>query len=111
TPAMTFGSDVFRCVISGSHQRGGETVEMGDCRFQAAGVPWEAVVAGPDGLDEVIVVGDRSGRHAVVEGDEYGCADCIEELIAGLLPELPSLARLDVRPVVDDTVRPELLAV
>ena len=45
---MNFGSDVFRCVIAGSHRRGGETVEMGDTRFQAASVPWEAVVAGPE---------------------------------------------------------------
>ena len=47
TPAATFASDVFRCVIAGSHTRGGDVVEMGDTRFQAAGVPWKEVVAGP----------------------------------------------------------------
>ena len=46
TPAATFGSDVFRCVIRGSYQQGGETVQMGDCALQAGGRLWPAVVAG-----------------------------------------------------------------
>jgi hypothetical protein len=108
TPALTFGSDVFRCVISGSHLRHGETVEMGDCRFQAAGVPWEAVVAGPDGLDEVVIIGDRRGRRAKVEGEDNGWTDRIEELVDDLLPGLEALTALNVRPGVDDIDRPEL---
>jgi hypothetical protein len=108
TPAMTFGSDVFRCVITGSHQRNGETVEMGDCRFQAAGVPWEAVTAGPDGLDEVIVIGDRTGRHAAVTGEDNGWVERIEELVQGMLPDLAKLGGLAVRPGIDDSDSPEL---
>jgi len=91
TPAMTFGTDVFRCVISGSHERAGVHVEMGDCRFQAAGVPWDAVVAGPEGLDEVIVIGDRSGASAVVDGDDDGWADRIAEIVADLRAGLAQL--------------------
>jgi hypothetical protein len=91
TPAMTFGSDVFRCVISGSHQRGGETIEMGDCRFQAGGVPWEAVVAGPDGLDEVIVIGDRTGAAPTVEGEDNGWAQRLAEIVDGLRAGLSQL--------------------
>jgi hypothetical protein len=108
TPAMTFGSDVFRCVITGSHERDGERVEMGDCRFEAGGVPWEAVVAGPDGLEELIVIGDRRGREATVDGADNGWAARIDELIEGLMPRLTDLAALNVRPGIDDADRPEL---
>jgi hypothetical protein len=94
TPAMTFGSDVFRCVIAGSHERAGERVEMGDCRFQAAGVPWDAVVAGPDGLDEVIIIGDRSGGGPRVDGDDHRWSDRLDgivtELRAGLQELVPA---------------------
>ncbi len=72
TPAATFGSDVFRCVIRGSYRRGGDTVEMGDCALQAGGRPWPAVVAGNDGLDEVIIVGDRRGAVPAMSGPGAG---------------------------------------
>jgi hypothetical protein len=91
TPAATFASDVFRCVVAGSHTRGGETVEMGDTRFQAEGVPWEAVVAGPDGLDELIIIGNRQGAVPSVEGDDAGWAAALDEVIAGLRPRLAEL--------------------
>jgi hypothetical protein len=61
TPAATFPTDVFRCVIGGSYRRGGKTVVMGDTLLRSADHPWEEVVAGPDGLDEVIIFGDRRG--------------------------------------------------
>jgi hypothetical protein len=91
TPAMTFGSDVFRCVIGGTHQRSGATVRMGDVRFQAGGVPWEAVVAGPDGLDEVIIVGDRTGAAPSVESEYNGWAERFGEIIEGLRAGLKEL--------------------
>lgn len=94
TPAMTFGGDVFRCVISGSHQRNGETLEMGDCRVQAGGIAWDAVVAGPQGLDEVIIIGDRTGAIPTVEGDDNGwgvrLAEIIDELRVGLKELVPA---------------------
>jgi hypothetical protein len=45
-----------------------KTAELG--RIQAAGVPWESTIAGPDVLDEVIVIGDHSGRKATVYGED-----------------------------------------
>jgi hypothetical protein len=108
TPAMTVESDVFRCVISGWHTRAGERVEMGDCRFQAPGVPWEAVVAGPEGLDEVIVIGDRSRRAITVDREDNGWPARIEDIIQDLLPGLAELKQLDVRPGIDDADKPEL---
>jgi len=91
TPAMTFGSDVFRCVISGSHRRNRETIQMGDARFQAARIPWQAVVAGPDGLDEVIIVGDRTGAVPTVEGEDNGWGERFGEIVEGLRTGLKEL--------------------
>jgi hypothetical protein len=98
TPAMTFGSDVFRCVIAGSHTRNGEVVEMGDCRFQAGGIPWERVVAGPEGLDEVIIVGDRTGYIPEVTGDDpSGWASTFCDIVEGLKTRLKDPITLDGR--------------
>jgi hypothetical protein len=91
TPAATFDGDVFRCVIGGSHERAGEKVEMGDTRVQAAGVPWEAVVSGPDGLDELIIVGNRQGAVPTVAGDTDGWAATLDGILAGLRPGLAPL--------------------
>jgi hypothetical protein len=90
TPALTIGSDLFRCVIAGSHTRGGEQVVMGDTRFQAAGVPWEEVVAGPDGLDEVIIVGDRRGMPPKASGPS-AWADELTSIVDGLRAGLAPL--------------------
>jgi hypothetical protein len=92
TPAFTVDSDVFRCVIGGSHQRAGQQVETGDCRFQEAGTPWEAVVAGRGGLDELIVFGDRRGATPVLSGaDDGGWAGHLAGVLPSLLAQLPSL--------------------
>ena len=45
---MTLGSDLFRCVVAGSGQLSDRRMEMGDTLTREAGVPWEAMVAGPD---------------------------------------------------------------
>ncbi|MFI5053637.1 MAG: hypothetical protein ACHQDE_04690 [Acidimicrobiia bacterium] len=91
TPSATFDSDAFRCVISGSHERAGQTVEMGDTRFQAAGVPWEPVVAGPDGLDELIIIGDRQGAVPTVDGDTAGWAATLDDILTDLRTGLSAL--------------------
>jgi hypothetical protein len=70
TPTLSFGSDVFRCVVSGSHVDGGRVRQMGDARFHAAGDGFDAVVAGPEGLDEVMIIGDRQGSTPKVEGSD-----------------------------------------
>lgn len=92
TPPATFRSDVFRCVIAGSHRRAGATVEMGDVRFQPAGVPWEEVVAGPQGLDELIIVGNRQGARPDVEMDSHGWASSLGEILGELTNRLPALS-------------------
>jgi hypothetical protein len=90
TPAMTFGSDVFRCVIGGWHAGPTGPVEMGDTRLQASDRPWKEVVAGPDGLDEVIIMGDRRGGIPRVTLGDTTWADTVEGLIEQLAPRLPA---------------------
>jgi hypothetical protein len=92
TPAVTFGSDVFRCVIRGSYERAGETVQMGDTLTRAEGRPWEQVVAGPDGLDEVIIVGDRRGAYPEPIGADTGWAEAVGDLVTRLQADLGALA-------------------
>ena len=77
-PACSFGTDGFRLVVSGSYARDGKEYEMGDMRFQAADTPWDRVVAGPDGLDEVVILGDRRGaspRFADADPEARAWAD------------------------------------
>ena len=92
TPAMRFGSDVFRAVIGGSYLRSGDVVEMGETLTRAPGLGWEEVVAGPAGLDELIVIGDRRGSDPeVLTGASDWAAD-LSAILARLRAELPGLA-------------------
>jgi hypothetical protein len=59
TPAATFASEVARTAVRGSGWVGEDAFVLGDTRIQEAESRHELVVAGPDGLDEVIVFGDR----------------------------------------------------
>ena len=88
TPDCTFSSDVFRCVIAGSHANG----EMGDARFQAAGTRWDAVIAGPRGLDEVLIIGDRRGAVASAAGDASQWATTLTDVITKLDASLHAAA-------------------
>lgn len=88
SPAATFGSDVFRCVIQGSVRVGDVALEMGDCRVQAGGVAWDEVIATEQGALELIVVGDRAGAVPETVDDHTGWAERLGELIAGLRAEL-----------------------
>jgi hypothetical protein len=91
-PAVRFGSDVFRAVIGGSHDRSGPTVAMGDTLTRAAGLEWEQVVAGPQGLDELIIIGDRRGADPEVVAGDPGWASDLVAVLARLRAGLPGLA-------------------
>lgn len=91
TPAATFDSDVFRCVISGSGQADGTSFQMGDTMLRAGGRPWEEVVAGADGFDEVIIIGDRRGAVPATSRAGTAWAEALGTLIAGLRAELGTL--------------------
>lgn len=93
TPACELATDVFRCVVAGSGTAGERELAMGDTRFQAGGLPWDEVVAGGDGLDELVVLGDRRGSEPRATGpDPDGWAARLSELVAGLTERLSQLA-------------------
>jgi hypothetical protein len=79
---MTIGSDAFRCVIEGSYELGGRVLEMGDTLVRAANRLWEAAMAGPDGVDEAIVIGDRRGALASVEARHSEWPDTVNANVA-----------------------------
>jgi len=94
TPACSFDTDSFRLVIRGSCTWAGEDRVMGDMRIQPAGVPWEEIVAGPEGLDQVIILGDRRGAAALVEGGGPAqvWADQLGELVGRMQVRLSAAA-------------------
>jgi hypothetical protein len=91
TPSVTFATDVFRCVVRGSHEHDGHVSEMGDTVLQSAGHVWDEVIAGPDGLDEVIIVGDRTGAIPTTE-DDSDWVDVLQALVERLRTDLKTPA-------------------
>ena len=76
-------SDLVRLVVRGSCAIDGHAYVAGDMRAQIAGTPVGEAVAGPDGLDEVIVVADR--RHLVPSAtDDPEWADALTTVLADL---------------------------
>jgi hypothetical protein len=94
TPQITIGSDAFRCVIEGAYELGGRVLEMGDTLVRAANRPWEAAMAGPDGVDEVIVIGDRRGAVASVEARHSDWPDTVNAIVARQTTQLRTPARV-----------------
>lgn len=68
-PAATYGTEIVCALIRGSAQIGDKHYRAGDVRVQKAGVPLDAVVSGPDGLDLVFLVADRRERPHVAGED------------------------------------------
>jgi hypothetical protein len=89
-PACSFDTEVLRIVVAGSCCIDGRTYGKGDMRMQLPGHRSERVMTGPEGLQEMLVFGDR--RYLGVD------ANCGEEgwptLLRGITDEL--LGRLPV---------------
>ena len=83
TPEVSFDTEAFRCVIRGEALSATRTLEMGDTALRAAGQVWEPVIAGPNGLDELIILGNRRGSAPHVAAD-----DPWAEQLASLLTKL-----------------------
>lgn len=82
-PAARYDTEVFRLVVDGSCTIGDRTYEAGDMRIQHAGTWCEPVVAGKQGVQEVILLADRRGATATVDGDTWlGDLDGIVEELA-----------------------------
>jgi hypothetical protein len=88
TPRMTWDSDVFRCVVGGSAKTEGGKLLTGDTEGRAAGYVWPAVQAGPEGLDELVVVADRRGAAPHVVGERREWGDAVVETVERLTAQL-----------------------
>jgi hypothetical protein len=79
-------TDLLRLVVRGSALIGGDVYQAGDARIQSAGDLCPAVTAGPGGLDEVLVFGDRRGTNpsAVSAGWTASVQRLAKELTATL---------------------------
>jgi hypothetical protein len=91
TPALHWNSDVLRCVVGGSYNQGARLVQMGDCLVKSAGSQWDEVIAGPEGLDELIIAGDRRGGLAAKSTSGAEWVETITTTTQGLRAGLRSL--------------------
>jgi hypothetical protein len=94
-PACTFGTEGFRLVIGGSYSLDGRERTMGDMRLQTSNTRWAPVIAGADGLDEVVILGDRRGAAPSVKSGEPSAeawAGGFDALLDGLRERLRELA-------------------
>jgi hypothetical protein len=85
--ACSFDTELVRIVTAGSCSIDGRIYEAGDIRVQLPGKPSGPVSAGPDGLQEVLILGDR--RYAaptVTDGDAWPATlgHTVEELLKEL---------------------------
>jgi hypothetical protein len=85
-PDRTLGTEVIVAPVSGSVDAAGTTLAQGDVRVEEADAPQPALVAGSDGAQLVLVVGDRRALRAALDGGQLGGA-----LGAALSPVLTEL--------------------
>lgn len=72
-PARSLDTEVLVAPVSGSVEAAGAVLGSGDVRLEEAAVDHPALVAGPDGAQVVVVVGDRRAlRAAVADGSVTG---------------------------------------
>lgn len=84
SPACRLDTEVLRLVIDGSCEIDGRTYSTGDIRVQRAGRRCGPVVAGPDGLHELVVIGDRRALDEVTDDTSWWLGDDARRLVAAL---------------------------
>lgn len=87
-PPAVCGAEVVCVVIGGSAEIGGKPFQKGELRVQSAGVPLEAVVSGPDGLNMVYLIADRRHRlqFSADDASSIQWRDTFESVCSELLP-------------------------
>lgn len=68
-PAAIYGTEFVLVVVRGSCDLGDRTYIHGEARIQEADVALDAIVAGPDGLDAILVIADRRCPPRVASSD------------------------------------------
>jgi hypothetical protein len=88
TPACTWSTDVARFVTGGSCVVAEARHGIGDIRVLDAGVPQDEVVSGPEGLEEVVLIADRTAAVPTFAGHDAGrqWGEDLGMLISQLLP-------------------------
>lgn len=95
-PACTFNTEVLRVVVSGSCCIDGRTYKEGDMRMQLPGRPSASVSAGPEGMQEVLVFGDRRYLNPEVGSDQEEWPVSLVRIVGDLLSSLPAPEMLTV---------------
>ena len=90
SPEFVVDTEVLRLVVDGSCVVGDRWYGAGDFWLQEAGVPSPGVIAGPGGLREVVVFGDR--RRAVPSNISDGWTSALPSLIGELSARLQEVA-------------------
>jgi hypothetical protein len=85
---LTVGTEVFHLVVRGSCTIDGVEQLPGDMYVQRAGTPMGPVVAGPEGVDELIVLGDRREAVPVLPNGLHGWPTVIRSLTSDLAETL-----------------------
>lgn len=90
-PRVRFDTEVCRLVIGGSYSIDGEIYERGDMRVQRAGTWSGPVVAGADGLQEFVLLGDRTSARPTLDDND----DVWPQDLGGVIDDLQ--AQIDTR--------------
>lgn len=61
-PACTYSTETLLIIVKGSCSIGASTYQPGDLRVQPAGKRLEHIVAGPNGLEAVLIIADRRAQ-------------------------------------------------
>jgi hypothetical protein len=82
TPRCRFGTEVFRMIVNGSCEIDGRPYVTGDMRVDRAGAWSERIVAGPEGLQQVFIIGDRRFANPALESarDDFAFGTVIRDL-------------------------------
>lgn len=84
---LKFETELLRIIVGGSGRIGEKTYVAGDMRCQYVDASADEVIAGPDGLREMIIIGDRRGAIPSVKGP--GWTNAIASTLSALTSALP----------------------
>ncbi len=85
-PKASWATEVVIMVINGSAVIGGRLYGPGDLRLQAADAPLPAIVAGAEGLDAYLIIGDRRNAEPAIDRADTGAVRWAREMQATFAP-------------------------
>jgi len=81
---FSLDTELFHFVVRGRCSIGGVSQRCGDMWVQRGGAPLGPIIAGPEGVDEVIILGDRRGSSPRFVEQAQGWPAAIESLLTDL---------------------------